>query len=110
MEPAKSSNMSSLPQKKDFQVITSIRYDINLKTSSQNSLFGIDGQSSPFYMLKWHRDRLVSAAQAFGREADSLTGAHGLRYFERTLCQHLEKEQGGLDCEQSLKVRLHIPH
>lgn len=49
-----------------FQLFTSLRYDPLLLTSSENSLPKLNFLApSPFYMLAYHRDRMVEAAQHF---------------------------------------------
>ncbi|KAF1931187.1 uncharacterized protein M421DRAFT_57024 [Didymella exigua CBS 183.55] len=55
--------MSSTPT---FQLFTSIRYDHLLLTSKENSRPELNFITpSPFYMLTYHRDRMVEAAQHF---------------------------------------------
>ncbi|KAL6704994.1 Aminodeoxychorismate lyase [Coniothyrium glycines] len=50
----------------DFQLFTSLRYDPLLLTSEENSRPDLNFVSpSPFYMLAYHRDRMVEAAQHF---------------------------------------------
>ncbi|KAF3041315.1 hypothetical protein E8E12_005466 [Didymella heteroderae] len=59
--------MSSLPA---FQLFTSIRYDPLLLTSEENSRPDLNFLTpSPFYMLTYHRDRMVEAAQHFDFDA-----------------------------------------
>ncbi|KAH7337917.1 hypothetical protein BKA66DRAFT_615117 [Pyrenochaeta sp. MPI-SDFR-AT-0127] len=50
----------------EFQLFTSLRYDPLLLTSDENSRSDLNFLSpSPFYMLTYHRDRMVEAAQHF---------------------------------------------
>lgn len=50
----------------EFQLFTSLRYDPLLLTSDENSRSDLNFASpSPFYMLAYHRDRMVEAAQHF---------------------------------------------
>ena len=49
-----------------FQLFTSIRYDPLLLTSEENSRPDLNFITpSPFYMLAYHRDRMLEAAQHF---------------------------------------------
>lgn len=49
-----------------FRLFTSIRYDPLLLESAENSLPILNYVSpSPFYMLVYHRDRMLEAAQHF---------------------------------------------
>lgn len=50
----------------DLQIFTSLRYDTILLKSEENSRPDLNFITpSPFYMLAYHRDRLVEAAQHF---------------------------------------------
>jgi 4-amino-4-deoxychorismate lyase len=50
----------------DFQLFTSLRYDTLLLKSDENSKSDLNFVTpSPFYMLAYHRDRMVEAAQHF---------------------------------------------
>lgn len=50
----------------DFQLFTSLRYDPLLLTSEENSRYDLSIVTpSPFYMLAYHRDRMIEAAQHF---------------------------------------------
>ncbi|KAF2732891.1 hypothetical protein EJ04DRAFT_496272 [Polyplosphaeria fusca] len=49
-----------------FQLFTSLRYDPLLLTSAENSSPTLNFvMPSPFYMLRYHRDRMLEAAQHF---------------------------------------------
>ncbi|KAF2871586.1 hypothetical protein BDV95DRAFT_618968 [Massariosphaeria phaeospora] len=55
-----------MPSDTSFQLFTSLRYDPILLTSEENSLPALSFVSpSPFYMLVYHRDRMLEAAQHF---------------------------------------------
>ncbi|KAG9204441.1 hypothetical protein G6514_000898 [Epicoccum nigrum] len=57
-----------------FQLFTSMRYDTILLNSSENSRPDLNFVTpSPFYMLAYHRDRMVEAAQHF--DFDAVTAA-----------------------------------
>jgi 4-amino-4-deoxychorismate lyase len=50
----------------EFQLFTSLRYDPLLLQSEENSRSILNFVApSPFYMLAYHRDRMVEAAQHF---------------------------------------------
>lgn len=50
----------------DFQLFSSLRYDTLLLSSVENSRSDLNFITpSPFYMLAYHRDRMVEAAQHF---------------------------------------------
>ena len=50
----------------EFQLFTSLRYDPLLLQSHENSRLILNFVTpSPFYMLAYHRDRMVEAAQHF---------------------------------------------
>jgi len=50
----------------EFQLFTSLRYDPLLLSSEENSRSILNFVTpSPFYMLAYHRDRMVEAAQHF---------------------------------------------
>lgn len=55
-----------MPSETSFHLFTSLRYDPLLLTSSENSQSWLNFISpSPFYMLCYHRDRMLEAAQHF---------------------------------------------
>ncbi|KAF2458614.1 hypothetical protein BDY21DRAFT_301623 [Lineolata rhizophorae] len=54
----------------DFELFTSLRYDPLLLKSVENGSGGLSFVSpSPFYMLVYHRDRMLEAARHFGFDA-----------------------------------------
>lgn len=98
--------MSSSP---DFQIITSLRYDSMLLRVEKNTLLsGQDGTPSPFYMLRYHRDRLLAAATFFGWGAveSQLRHADGLSRFARELAHQLNQRQVSGDAVGPSKVRV----
>lgn len=50
------------PQSQSFQIISSLRYDPTLPNTSDSST---DPLNSPYYLLPYHRDRLLNAARHF---------------------------------------------
>ncbi|KAH7130159.1 hypothetical protein B0J11DRAFT_430340 [Dendryphion nanum] len=90
----------------EFRIISTIRYDPLLLTSSENSQPALSFVSpSPFYMLVYHRDRLLEAAQHFEFPAVEERLADG-KVFHNTLLEHIQqwKEKGGQD--GALKLRI----
>ncbi|KAF1849065.1 uncharacterized protein K460DRAFT_375786 [Cucurbitaria berberidis CBS 394.84] len=90
----------------EFQLFTSLRYDPLLLSSEENSRPELNLVTpSPFYMLAYHRDRMIEAAQHFDfhevekrlRDGKALH-EHLLREVNRWV------EKGGHD--QALKLRL----
>jgi 4-amino-4-deoxychorismate lyase len=64
----------------NFQLFSSLRYDPALTTHPFNS-------QSPYYMLSYHRDRLLQAATHFGwtTAAQKISGEAGFAYLLSTL-------------------------
>jgi 4-amino-4-deoxychorismate lyase len=61
-----------------LQLFTSLRYDPLLLTSDENSRTDLNFVApSPFYMLAYHRDRMLEAAQHFDFDAVVATLADG---------------------------------
>jgi len=95
----------------DFQLFTSLRYD-PLLTSLPINTEAWDSdvkEPSPFYMLPYHRDRLVEAAEHFGwtETADSLRGPEGFA----TLLKKLNDGLANLTHSQTpLRVRVLLNH
>lgn len=68
----------------DFQLFSSLRYD-PLLTSLPINTESWDGETkprSPFYMLPYHRDRMLQAAEHFGwtKAADTIRGPEGFAH------------------------------
>lgn len=71
-----------------FQLFSSLRYDPLLLQNEDNTMLSNQrGNPSPFYMLRYHRDRLLKAARYFQwKEISSrLEGEDGLKRFEQDL-------------------------
>ncbi len=97
----------------EFQIFSSIRYDPDLENCEANDHFNYPpGSSSPFYMLRYHRDRMLNAAQHFGLERASATleDDRGLESLTQLLRQSLSKRSGPDRCLGPLKVRSHSHH
>ena len=77
----------------DFNVFTSIRSDhiLHNEAHSDSRTVANAGGVYPLYLVGFHRDRLVQACKAFGRESKALEGDLGLRNFERQLQAGLSK-------------------
>jgi hypothetical protein len=72
----------------DFEIFTSLRYDEILLKCKENATLGLpDGAPSPFYMLRYHRDRMLTAARHFqwNQAAMTLEGDSGLCNLESRL-------------------------
>jgi hypothetical protein len=91
----------------DFQLFTSLRYDpallqvpVKLNHAGWNSV-----NSSPLYMLDYHRDRMLQAATHWGWDAaiEVLQGDSGLN----RLVELVENNIGG-DQRSSLRVKIAI--
>jgi 4-amino-4-deoxychorismate lyase len=69
----------------DFQLFSSLRFDVLLLESPANCALSM--APSPFYMLPYHRDRMLEAATHFGWSgaAERIRGAQGLRYITQKL-------------------------
>lgn len=69
----------------DFQLFSSLRYDPILVSCGANTV--LDKSASPFYMLPFHRDRILQAAEYFNWPSaiKELSGSGGLEVFRRQL-------------------------
>ncbi|KAF2842093.1 hypothetical protein M501DRAFT_927496 [Patellaria atrata CBS 101060] len=77
----------------DFELFTSLRYDPLLLSSPENCSPSLSFQSpSPFYMLVYHRDRMLEAARHFDwqKVADRLQNGIEL---SNTLLRHVKEYQ-----------------
>ncbi|KAI9881541.1 MAG: hypothetical protein M1830_000104 [Pleopsidium flavum] len=91
----------------EFQIFSSTRYDLNLENCEANNPFNHpQGSSSPFYMLRYHRDRMLNAAQHFGleRACARLGNDMGFKSFTQLLQQRLSELNGPDHCLDPLKV------
>jgi 4-amino-4-deoxychorismate lyase len=84
-----------MPEAPTFELFTSLRYDpLLVKVKANIALFDADAlgsatsSGSPFYILSYHRDRILQAAEHFGWEdaATKIKGPQGLAF----LLKHLE--------------------
>ncbi|KAF1976754.1 hypothetical protein BU23DRAFT_404739, partial [Bimuria novae-zelandiae CBS 107.79] len=91
---------------RSFHLFTSLRYDPLLLSSEENSLPILNFQSpSPFYMLVYHRDRMLEAAQHFDFHAVAKKLEDGLSLHQELLQKVREYvQQGGKD--EPLKMRI----
>jgi 4-amino-4-deoxychorismate lyase len=69
----------------DFQLFSTLRFDVLLLESSANPT--LSTSPSPFYMLPYHRDRMLEAAAHFGWSvaAERIRGPEGLQHLLRQL-------------------------
>ena len=90
-----------------FEIMTSIRSDAILKFTpfSPNSSFM--ERPSQFYMLSYHFDRMLAAANEFCwlQTAKSFGGENGIARLESALKQHLYNTYGNADYPCPLKVK-----
>lgn len=91
----------------DFQLFSSLRFDPLLLQSTENKSLWPDVESgpsglSPFYMLPYHRDRMLQAAQHFGwdKAVSRIQGAEGLKYVLSALESVIDQKE-----TSSLRVR-----
>lgn len=90
-----------------FEITSSLRYDNKLLRSEPNTtLFTEDCNPSPFYMLRYHQDRMLVSMSAFGMDTNRLEGREGLKYLENSLLEHVESESGGDIHLEPLKIRI----
>lgn len=103
------------PDSSAFQLYSSVRYDATLRSVAENTDLKHAGwnyaQSSPFYMLDFHRDRLLRAATHWGWEAAvaAVSGDEGLRRLGEVLEKAVVNENGGPNrCRITLSQGGHI--
>jgi len=89
----------------DFQLFSSLRFDVLLLESSANS--ALCTFPSPFFMLLYHRDRMLEAANHFGWSvaAERINGPQGLQHL-------LQKLEASVDPKSRtpLRVRTVLHH
>ena len=79
-----------------FQIISTIRYDPLLIYSEENTRVNAAINNTlakiptPFYMLSYHRDRMLASAKAFGWNASPLEGPEGFEKLLDLLQDHLQ--------------------
>ncbi|KAE8448101.1 hypothetical protein EG329_009866 [Mollisiaceae sp. DMI_Dod_QoI] len=80
----------------DFQLFSSLRYDPLLISLPINTeAWGIETKSgSPFYMLPYHRDRILQAAEHFGwnEAADTIRGLEGFTHLLTKLTEAIDTQ------------------
>ncbi|KAK3377905.1 aminotransferase [Podospora didyma] len=82
----------------DFQLFTSLRYDpslLKVRDSALNQGGWNHANASPFYMLDFHRDRLLRAATHWGWDTavEVLTGELGLERLAGSIMKFLGEDQ-----------------
>lgn len=90
----------------DFQLFSSLRYDPLLLQSTTNTQLGPQGSSqspTPFYMLAYHRDRILQAAEHFKWEKAiaQISGPDGL-------LRLLKRLEDDIDVKSSTPLRVRI--
>lgn len=90
----------------DFEIFTSIRSDVVLKDSRFNTSLSGTGEPSQFYMLRYHRDRLLSAAKEFNftEAIKFLSGSASAHILELKLLEYLLHKFGSSSYLEPLKV------
>lgn len=86
-------------------VITSIRSDGFLRQCHKNTLLS-SSMSCPFYMLQYHRDRMLAAAKDFGLKGacNLLDGPEATSSLKDILENHLANSYGDREYRHPLKV------
>ncbi|KAI1000868.1 hypothetical protein K3495_g7334 [Podosphaera aphanis] len=90
----------------DFELFSTVRYDPVLRTQAANTTLITGSEASPFYMLPYHRDRILHAAQHFGwsHAAAAIQGTVGLAFFMTRL--DLDVSRARDPAPLRIKVRL----
>lgn len=102
--------MDTPPMPNDFNIISTIRSDEILLHSYENTWVNptISGTStkSPvqFYMLGYHRDRLLASAEAFGWDTSPLEGPEAFQKLLGVLHDHLERKHNDRSYAAPLKA------
>ena len=102
--------MDKPPTPDGFEIISSIRSDGILVYSQANTWINatIDGTlaRSPnhFYMLSYHRDRMLLAAEEFGWDASPLQGQKSFTKLNEMLHDHLGRKYNDRNYDAPLKV------
>ena len=99
-----SSPFKPVMNKDNFQIITSLRSDIQLKSQSANAVVSGDGFPSPFYLFSFHCDRMLRAALDFDwpAAAQTLRGLNTTGVREK-VATHLMRKYGD-HCFDPLKA------
>ncbi|KAG8529482.1 uncharacterized protein KY384_006119 [Bacidia gigantensis] len=86
-------------------LVTTIRDDQLLLLNKENATFAPPSRRpSPLYLLSFHRDRILAAAQAAGRSCKELEGDKGLELLACKIQSH--RKSANRDVEDALKVRI----
>ena len=93
----------------DFHLFTSLRYDPQLLSSPVNTTlsgyFSVNDSPppSPFYMLAYHRDRILEAADHFNWKSvvSLLSGTAGLQTFKQAIVSEVD-----MTCQTPSRVRI----
>ena len=88
-----------------LEVLSSIRYDQLLIQSPHNTQLSCN-ESSPFYMLRYHRDRMVAAVHELGwpEARIVLEGQGGIVRLQQALQDHLADSHNPAHVPQPRKV------
>ena len=93
----------------DFKLFTSLRYDpLLLNLPANTELWETPPpSSSPFYILPYHRDRMIQAADNFGWTvaADRIRGPEGFAFFLDMLNEAVDTQSSS-----PLKIRTILSH
>lgn len=83
----------------DFELFSSLRFDVQLVESSANSALSMS--PSPFYLLPYHRDRMLEAATHFKwpLAAERISGSQGLQLI-------LQRLEASVDIKSSTPQRV----
>lgn len=106
--------MTIPPSSGVFEIFSSIRSDgilphSQLNTSVNASIEGsLSREPVQFFMLKYHRDRMLNAATAFHWDTSPLEGSKAFAELLNILHDHLEREYGDRNYGAPLKVRLDL--
>ncbi|KAI4097210.1 MAG: hypothetical protein LQ344_000620 [Seirophora lacunosa] len=97
----------------DFEILSSVRADKDLASSPKNTLLSNDDNAmepSPFYMLRYHRDRMLHAAKDFGwaDTYSTIVGPSGLSYLRQALHSYLASISDRGNLPEPLKLRVAI--
>lgn len=86
-------------------LVTSIRSDMQLLSLEENAFF-VPTHHSPehftLYLLSYHRDRIIEAAEAAGREYPGYKNQAGLEKFASEIVSHVPRKD--FDDNEALKV------
>jgi len=86
-------------QSPDFQLFSSLRFDPILRQCQANTDIG--NEESPFYMLPYHRDRMLQAAEHFQwpKAISRISGPEGVKYLRKAI-------ESAIDVNSSTPLRI----